>query len=147
MPDNSLEITVKDGFKKEPAVTEVPAKITTPTSKNLPQWVQERLAEDAKELYGDFREAIKTHLKPRTNKDGEAIMPNTNVMGMVADILKLRDPGGININQNFGGNTTNINTNGAGLSFEELVRRQGTRDRPREETIIDAEVIEPEEKK
>lgn len=143
MPDNSLEITVSSGTPKQDPVIDTTAKLAKPTAKGLPQWVQEKLADDAVELYSDFKDAIKTHLKPRFNKEGEQVMPNVNVMGMVADILKMREQGGISINQNFGGNTT-IHNN-TSVSFEDLVRRQQTRDKPVD--IVDAEIIEPDEKK
>ena len=137
MPDKSLSVQVNPATPPEEPVIDV--KALKPTAKGLPQWVQERLADDAPELYTSFTDAIKIHLKPRFNKEGEQVMPNVNVIGMVADILKMRDPGGISINQNFGGNTTNINS-GPSVSFEDLVRRQQSRDRPVD--IIDAEIIE-----
>lgn len=136
MSDNkSLSVQVNPGNPPEDPV--IDAKIVKPTAKGLSQWVQERLADDAQELYTSFTDAVKTHLKPRVNDKGEQIMPNVNVMGMVADILKMREQGGISINQNFGGNTT-IHNN-TSVSFEDLVRRQQSRDKPVD--YVEAEII------
>jgi hypothetical protein len=129
----SLEIVVRD-----------PSNLPTPKAETLDKWTRDRLAEDAVDLYTDLRKALKSHLKPRKDKDGNPVLPNLKALELAADILKLRDQGGININQNFGGNTT-IHNNGPSVSFEDLVRRQQARVSP-DETIIEAEIIEEEKK-
>lgn len=127
----SLEIVVRD-----------PSSVPAPKAENLEKWTRERLAEDAVDLYLDYKKALKAHLKIRKDKEGNTILPTIKAMELAADTLKLRDQGGININQNFGGNTT-IHNNGPSVSFEDLVRRQQARqDRPSE--VIEAEIIEPD---
>lgn len=130
---DNLEIVVRDK-----------AALPAPKAEVLPKWAQERLADDAPELYKDFMKSLKIAIKPRKDKDGNEIV-NLKAVELVADILKMRDQGGININQNFGGNTT-IHNNGPSVSFEDLVRRQQARNQA-SETIIDAEVINEEENK
>ena len=129
---DSLEIIVRDQ-------SSVPA----PKAESLHKWTQERLAEDTTELYLDLKKALRSHLKTRKDKDGQDVLPNLKALELAADILKLRDQGGININQNFGGNTT-IHNNGTTVSFEDLVRRQQAR-QERPVDIIDAEIIQPQE--
>lgn len=141
MPNNeqdsieSLEIIVRD--KALPA----------PAKGGLNKWIEERLEEDAIDLYSALHKAVKSHLKIRKDpKTKEDILPSIKAMELAADILKMRDGGGININQNFGGNTT-IHNNGTTVSFEDLVRRQQAREDKKEETIIEAEIINEESNK
>lgn len=119
--------------------------VPAPKAEKIQQWSQERLAEDAVKLYADLQKSIRAHLKIRKDEDGVIKLPSVKVMELAADMLKLRDPGGISINQNFGGNTT-INNSGTTVTFEDLVRRQQKRSSENEHLgVIDAEIIEVED--
>jgi hypothetical protein len=140
MPDNkeidSLEIIVRDKSNLPAAKAE-----------SLQQWTQERLAEDAGNIYFALNKAIMSHLKITVDDEGKETLPSVKVMELAADMLKARDQGGININQNFGGNTT-INNNGTSVSFEDFVRRQQARNghvETAQDNIIEAEIIDEKE--
>ena len=131
---DSLDIVVRDK-----------SVIPAPKAEEIQKWSHERLAEDAKDIYSDLTKAVRRHLKIIVDDEGHESLPSIKVMELAADMLKLREQGGgININQNFGGNTT-IHNNGPSVSFEDIVRRQQARDNPTE--IIEAEILDekPEE--
>ena len=109
-----------------------------PKPGELQKWTQERLCEDAVELYGSFISSLKQQMKPYTMANGDIVMPSVKIMELAADVLKLRDTAGININQNFG--STTINNGGTNFSPEDILRWQAERDS--KPVIIDVEVIE-----
>lgn len=112
-----------------------------PKKGQLAEWSQDKLAEDAGELYDGLKSALLANLEVRVDDKGKVIPPNIRAIEVAAEILKLKGDGGISITQNIG-NTIN---NGPVVTIDDIIRRQQARDR--KEPAIDVEFVEVKDEK